>query len=143
MRLGPFKSQLGTPRAGSTVPGSANWESQRCSDLQASVPEVPRPTRRLLPGAAWPRRGENEPHLPRQRPPQQGGAERAPAGDLGPRHPPRVGCALFTPLLARDGLYFLPRLARGGLCSVHRAWDSAAGQRVGSSTPAPLPPLHC
>lgn len=40
----------------------------------------------------------------------------------------RVGCALSTPLLARDGLHFLPRLARGGLCSVHRAWNSAAGQ---------------
>uniref|UniRef100_A0A8I5ZPJ3 Arpin n=1 Tax=Rattus norvegicus TaxID=10116 RepID=A0A8I5ZPJ3_RAT len=63
--------------------------SRCCSDLQAPVPEVPRPTRRLLPGAAGPPRGENEPHLPRQCPPQQGGAERATARDLGPHHPPR------------------------------------------------------
>lgn len=45
LRLGPFKSQLGTPRASRTVPGSVNWESQCCSDLQAPVLEVPRPTR--------------------------------------------------------------------------------------------------
>lgn len=64
MRLGPFKSQLGTPQTSSTVPGSVNPGSQCSSDLQAPVPEVPRPTRWLLPGAAGPRCRENEPHLP-------------------------------------------------------------------------------
>ena len=53
MRLGSFKFSLGTPRAGSTVPGSASWESLRCKDLPAPVvPLVPRPAVPLLPGAA-------------------------------------------------------------------------------------------
>lgn len=92
MRLGSFKSSLGTPRAGSTVPGSASWESLRCKDLPAPVPLVPRPARPLLPGAAGLGLGKNEPHLPRQCPPQQAGAERTTAGVLGPRRPPGVGC---------------------------------------------------
>lgn len=36
-------------------------------------------------------RAHHEPHLPRQRPPEQGGVERAAAGGLGPRRPPGVG----------------------------------------------------
>lgn len=93
MRLGSFKSGLGTPRPGSTVPGSAAWESVRLQGPPATLPLVPRPARPLLPGAAglgW--LGKNEPHLPRQCPPEQGGAERATAGVLGPRCPPGVGC---------------------------------------------------
>lgn len=43
MRLGSFKSSLGTPRTGSTVPGSAAWESVRCKDLRLLSPWCPAP----------------------------------------------------------------------------------------------------
>lgn len=118
MRLGPFKSRLGTPGAGSYSSGICKLGKPV---LQRPPGSCPRGAPPRTPAASWGclglGLGENEPHLPRQRPPQQGRADSATPGGLGPRRPPGVGCALSTRFAGRRWVAFLPLLARGGLCS--------------------------
>uniref|UniRef100_A0A5F9DVN6 Arpin n=1 Tax=Oryctolagus cuniculus TaxID=9986 RepID=A0A5F9DVN6_RABIT len=78
MRLGPFKSVRERPGPGGAVPGPAG----RCGSRRVRVSAASGCFR------APAHRGHDEPHLPRQRPAEQGGAQRAAARRLGARRPP-------------------------------------------------------
>ncbi|XP_020953928.1 arpin isoform X2 [Sus scrofa] len=89
MELGPFKSRAGTPAAAPDPDLRLGIASLGVCSLRGSSQRLPPRVPAQCPGPRGLRaRGENEPHLPRQRPPEQSGAERAAAWGLGPRRPP-------------------------------------------------------
>lgn len=97
MELGPFKSRAGTPAAAPDPDLRLGIASLGVCSLRGSSQRLPPRVPAQCPGPRGLRaRGENEPHLPRQRPPEQSGAERAAAWGLGPRRPPGVGSARIS-----------------------------------------------